>query len=166
MRHLKCTVDRFPRSIASMMESVRKLKIMERGKAATVHSYFTIASMFGLLIQSCIFSAFFSRPGCKCHDGYTGAHCELLGFSIHKHDTSYGLHGVSLAATIFGIILLAIAIGMFVGARVVRRTRARKKPNVMIELSTMSSYRDEPLRAVNADDQSFDSMSLEDVELL
>jgi hypothetical protein len=139
---------------------------MERGKAATVYSYFTFASMFGLLIQSSMLSAFFSRPGCKCHDGYTGAHCELLGSSIHKDDKSHGLHGVSSAATIFGIILLAIAIGMFVGVPVVRRTRARGKAIVMIELSTMSSYRDDPLRAVNADDQSFDSKSLEDVELL
>jgi hypothetical protein len=141
---------------------------MERGKAATVYSYFTICFhvWFAHSIMYVMFSAFFSRPGCKCHDGYTGAHCELLGSSIHKDDKSHGLHGVSSAATIFGFILLAVAIGMFVSVPVVRRMRARGKATVMIELSAMSSYQDDPLRAVNADDHSFDSKSLEDVELL
>ena len=78
-----------------------------------------------------------------------------------------GLGIVASAATVFGFLLMAVAIGACLGFVVLQRKAIER---VIVELPKSPKFLDNPIRALgNWNDEggsSFDLQSLEDVELI
>lgn len=79
-------------------------------------------------------------------------------------EESSGLGIVASAATVFGFILMAVAIAACLSIGLLQRRALRR---VIVELPKAPLYLDDPIRALGKDDdESLSLYSLEDVELI